>query len=137
MKINQLIKQELLRMESLSQQMNNISEMMLVSPKNDIAILNKFMSLLKQYKGNPLILKKLGDFLSLVEDKKLVETYELVDVLSLHEALVKFNQMDLETQLELYYFLYNVMGDKASADNELAKLKNLIESEFLRVEKYR
>lgn len=137
MNIKKIIHQQIKLMKKVKEEVDMLNFLMRSSPKNDKMILSKFAKLFKKYGNNVLILKSLADFLQLIDDQKLVLTYELADIQLLLTELITFNKTDLESQLELYYFLYNVMDKEDAANARLSELKALIASYFEEVERYK
>ncbi len=137
MNVKKIIRQQIKLMKKLKVAINALNLLMRSSPKNDKMILKQFAKLLKKYGANTLILKSLCDFLQMIDDEKLVLNYELADIQLLLTELITFNKTDLESQLELYYFLYNIMDEAAAAKARLSDLKALIASRFEEVERYK
>jgi hypothetical protein len=137
MKVEKLIESQVRHLNKLKKRLNKLRDLMRANSKDETWILHEFTVLLQKYNANPVILKLLADFLQMVDDKNILKTYHLEHILLLHNELTRFNPLDLESQLETYYFLYNIMDDEPKADIQLAQTKKLIESEFLTVAKYR
>jgi hypothetical protein len=136
-KVKKLIERQIRQLSKLKKRLNKLADLIHTKPKDEALILHEFTILLEKYNANPAILKLFTIFLQLMDDKKIIKTYRLEHILLLNNELARFNPLDLESQLERYYFLHNIMNDELEADIQLAKTKKIIETEFLIVEQYR
>jgi hypothetical protein len=103
--------------------------------RNDRVIFNRIHKLLEKYPANTEVLILFTDFLQLANAKKILDQYDLEDILMVFDCLCKLHPNNHEIRLEYYYFLKNVLGKDKKAKKLMAGYRDRMNNNIKKVNK--
>jgi len=73
------------------------------------------------------VMNLLADSLQMVDDKKRVELFDLNDIKNIYQVLVQYYPNNIQYQIDLISFVYNVLDDEREAKNLINQTMKIIE----------
>jgi len=81
----------------------------------DAVIFKRFILLNQKYPSNSLIVSRLLEFLQLVDSEEILGLYTLEDLGGVYAKLAEIFKDDIDINVENYYYLDGVVGNKKEA----------------------
>jgi len=134
MKINSYLIMINKKLEAFRLDISNLDGILAAHSKgkySEVRILKKFISLNKKYPSNSIIISRMLEFLQLVDNSTIIESYTLEDLEKTYQKISQVFKDDVDINIENYYYLYNVMDKEKKAKSLINKFKKRVDEKFL------
>jgi len=102
--------------------------------KDEMVLLKKTLYFLKEFPANPLLLDLIADFLLMMDDDKIIDTYEFSDIQEILEIKVILQKMNLSFHEDILYFFWNVLNEKERSLKEVDFIINECKKKIIELE---
>lgn len=93
---------------------------------SDELVFRKFLTLIKRYPANSLIMARLLEYLQLVNDDEILKLYSLKEVELVYSKIAEAFKDDIDVNMEYIHFVNSVCDNEKQALRIYSKLKKRV-----------
>jgi hypothetical protein len=123
-------------MKALGSFNTDIQSLLSSTTLSEVEKVSLLIDALNKMPSNPIIGKQLCVFLQIINDAGLLSQFNLSDIETLFQLMIRLEPGDIELQMEYVYFLFNVLDKENEALSYYERIKQSTLSTFDKFDKH-